>query len=768
MKYIPDVPPAMMNHYTDGTPARRAQSFPPNLAGNILPPVQKQMLLWLNKNYIWPQVQERVPFERMWDKLLEMARINIPYEEVFANDRHADSKAKNTADQANKETNRVSDSVVHDAIQRLTDITYFIAFKEGLPCQFAIPDYIKQPNSTSEYRPVSDRIQAGNALLSWNSGNMDVKRHSNILYRHHYTYGCAFNISDFKFRVEMINRMMNDGSVQPRPEITEIGTTFEPISIRKIWFNWRLPVYDMDSQPCPFFFDEVPRFAILQNVYDGMTNPFGYANLDKLQRGEYIYSQPEMDSVRKALAITMNAGGAKGTPLSTSAVAQILQPEFSVEAKWTLFPVMPFDPQTGAFEMQADGKTPVPFKRFVMETFGPNIHSGSQVILRLQENYYPKNRLPLYASCHMPDLDSGAYAPAIGQLLYNHYMELCLAMEQVLDNKDQMNDPAAWVQTSSPARNMDLNAKGAKIPVNGPNDFGWKEVPDASNAVVQLMEMIRSQAQTTSKSVDAIMGKAMGSRTSATEAQNAFQASMSAITTDIDMLTADIHGQYALRVWDYTGMWFDPDLLQHITGQFGFAIQPEDMWMNVGVVTNVGSTYVEKIVKQQNVRYLLESSAADPAMAPSRPKLWQELLEFMGFDPTIIEDGDREQQIQFSNQQACQTYLGYPVLVDPDQDHTIAIKTKTAYLKDRTSIWNTTPEYAVNAKFLIQQIEQHQYFLQMQEQMAMLQAQMQVAQAQLGVHRDNPPQMKPVPQGGGGQQPAQQAGQIAQQGAGAQ
>lgn len=740
---MPQVPPAMMNHYTDGTPSRRAQSFPLNLADKITPDVQKKMLLWLNRNYIWPQVQERVPFERMWDKILEMARINIPYDDVFANDRHADSKAKNKADQSNREDNRVSDSVVHDAIQRLTDITYFIAFKEGLPCQFAIPDYIKQPNSTSEYRPLDDRIAAGNALLQWNSGNMDVKRNSNIAYRHHYTYGCSFVMSDFRFRVEMINRQSNTGAIIPQPEITEIGTTFEPISIRKIWFNWRLPVYDMDNQPCPFFFEEVPRFAILQKVYDPVANPFGYVNLDTLQKGQYIYSEPEMDSVRKALAISIGIGG-KG--MSATAVAQILQPEFSVEAKWTLFPVMPFDPATGEFEMRADGKTPVPYQRFVMETFGPNIHSGSQVILRLQENYYPKRRLPIYASCHMPDLDSGAYAPSIGQLLYNHYVELCLGMEQFLDNKDQMNEPPAWIQSSSPARNMNLNAKNAKIPVNGPNDFGWKQVPDGSQSVVQMMQMIREQAQTTSKSVDAIMGKAMGSRTSATEAQNAFQSSMSAITTDIDMLSSDLHGGYANRVWDYTGMWFDPDLLQCITGSFGFAIQPEDMWINIGVVTNVGSTYVEKIVKNQNVRYLLETSAMDPAMAPSRPKLWKELLEFMGFDPDIIEDGDREQQIQFANMQACETYLGYPVLVDPDQDHQIAIMVLTAYIKDQRSIWNTTPEYAANAPKLIQQIQQHQLILQLQMQMQLAQQQMQVTQAQLGVHNDNPPQMKPVPQ----------------------
>lgn len=765
MAYIPPIPQQIMNRYTDGVPSRAAQQFPPNLAQDIPPEMQKKILLWMNQKYIWPQVQERMPFEKMWDRLLEMARITIPYDEVFADVRHADSRTKNDADQSSSTDNRVSDPVVHDAIQRMTDITYFIAFKEGLPCQFAIPDYIQQPMSTEEYRPLRDKISAGNALLQWNSGNMNVKRNSNILYRHHYTYGCAFALSDYRFRVELINRQKNDGSIIPNPEITEIGTSFEPISIRKIWFNWRMPIYDMDTQPCPFFFEEIPRFAVLQNIYNPQLNPFGYQNLDKLAAGTYIYSEPEMSAVRNALQISIGAGRDGNL---TSAVAQILEPKHSVEAKWMFFPMLPYDPKTGDFETRAD-KSLVPYKRFVMETFGPNIHSGSQTLLRLQENYYPKNRLPIYGSCHMPDLDSGAYAPAIGQILYNHYRELCLCMEQFLDNKDWINDTPAWVQTSSPAQNMDLNQKGAKIKVNGPNDFGWKVPFDATPSTVAMVQLLRDQAKTTSKSVDAIMGQAMGSRTSATEASNAFQASMSAVTTDIDMLSGDIHGPYAHRVWDYTGMWMDPDLLACITGQFGFVIKPEDMWSNIGVITNVGSTYVEKIVKQQSIRYVLESSRGEPGL--KRAELWKELLDFMGFDGgALVDDGGAEQQIQLANMQACKTYLGYPIIVDPDQDHQVAIKVKSSYIKDQISYWNTTPEFAANAPKLIQQIQQHQYLLQLQQQMMLVQQQMQVAQAQLKIHQENPPQMKvpgpnDTPARGAG--PTQRAGQVAQQGAGA-
>jgi hypothetical protein len=259
----------------------------------------------------------------------------------------------------------------------------------------------------------------------------------------------------------------------------------------------------------------------------------------------------------------------------------------------------------------------------------------------------------------------------------------------------------------------------------------------------------------------------MGGRTSATEASNAFQASMSSITTDIDLLTGDLHGNYAHRVWNYTGTWFDPDLLRCITGQFGFAILPQDMWINIGVQTNVGTTYVERIVRQQNVRYVLESTRGEPGL--DRAELYTILFDSMGFDSRkIVDDGGREQQIQFATEQAAQTYLGHQVIVDPDQDHQLAIRVKTSFLKDRQSYWNTT--FPAAGALLIKQIEQHQLFVQLQLQMQLAQQQMMVAQAQLDVHQQNPlPSETPGAQAsaGSGGQSATTPGQVAQQGAGA-
>lgn len=727
MNYVPNLPKQLTSRYADGSATRPMPVFPQNYAAALPVETLKQIWQFMNQKYVFPQIQERTHFEPMWDKMLQMARVQLPTEEMFGSRDDGTRTAEQTADTGTGKA-RVADSVVHDAIERLTDIMHFVSFKEKLPIQYALPDYIKQPHNTPEYQPLQDRIKAGNALLQWNSDNHGVYRNHLINTRHHFTYGISFIKSDFRFRVEAINRQMNDGRIEAVPEITEIGTTFEPISIRKLWLNWRLPVYAMKHQPCPFFFEEQPRFALLQNRYDPVTNPFGYVNVEKVMSQNYLFNETEFSAVRSAFDITHSM--MSNTRLG-SVTSSILDPKFSVEAKWTFYPMLPFDPATGRFDH--DGSLGIPYSRFIVESFGPNIASGSQMIIRLQPDYYPRGEMPLYGTCHMPDLDSGLYPPSIGQILWNHYKEITKCMEQFLDNKDWINDPPSWVTVGSPALNENLNAKGAKIKVNGPHDFGWRTPYDATGSTVAMVQYLREGAQTTSKAVDAIMGKAMGSRTSATEATNAFQASMSAITTDINLYNYDAMGGYADRVWLYSGAWMDKDLLKEITGQFGFEMTPEDMHMSVSLKADVGSTFIEKITKQQHLRYVLEAGRMDPQLR--RDRLWKMLLEEMGFDPTgIIEDNGYDQQIQLATLQCSETYLGMPVIVDPDQDHTIGIKVKSAFIKDRNSSWNQN--YPGMSALLIPQIEQHQWYLQLQMQQMLLQQQMQASQAALGIKQE--------------------------------
>lgn len=180
-------------------------------------------------------------------------------------------------------------------------------------------------------------------------------------------------------------------------------------------------------------------------------------------------------------------------------------------------------------------------------------------------------------------------------------------------------------------------------------------------------------------------------------------------------------------------MWMPPDILKALTGQMGFSISPEDMWLRPGVKTNTGSSYIESIVRQQNIQYVLQTGANSPFL--NLPEFWKMLLREMKFPNAeeLVNDQGQDKQIQLATEQAIKTFLGEPVNISPDQDHSIAIQVKTRFLEDQDSEWMT--KYRQNAMKLVQQINIHQQFL-------MLQLQQQLAHAQAGM---------PIP---GGPQPA--------------
>jgi hypothetical protein len=325
----------------------------------------------------------------------------------------------------------------------------------------------------------------------------------------------------------------------------------------------------------------------------------------------------------------------------------------------------------------------------------------------------------------MPDCETGLYTSSIGEILEAHYENICKVLNQYIQNKDALNDPAFTVLESSPAMSKKIvfNKPGSKIPVNSPNDVRKMDVVDGTSTTPAILSQLKEDAQTSSKAVDAILGKAMGARTSATEAGNVFTTAMSGVTTDVNIFTADMFGGYADRVLRYGTRFLDPDTLRNIVGQYGFELSPEWRAMGMVITCDAGSQFIENLTLINNIRYILEASRGETGI--NRPKLWKKLLaayKITGVED-IVDDGGYQAQVQLANEQAIMSYLGQLVLVDPDQDHQIAINIKKAYLKDTKSVWNSNPQYGrVGSTELVRQIGQHQQFLQLvQLQQQMLQ-----------------------------------------------
>lgn len=727
---------------------------------------------------------ERQPHEARWDKLLQMAKATWKYDNLNVSERTRQDRLRRA-----KETEGLtdpsgkcdlSDTMIFDAVDRLGNLNHFVSFKDKLPVQYEVPEDMEFPMENSVYAPSAALVKAANGWLKFCADNSNFYRNHAILGKHHYTYGVSFVSSEFEQQVGEIMRRQENGSFQNEQELLKIGVTFEPISIRKLWLNYRLTAYQMEYQPCPFFFEVMPRFAIIAKPYDPVNQPFGYANLDSLPHGAYLFGSAETASFEAALKL-VNA---------EASLTQLTPPELSVEMNWIFYPMLPLldiadeeavgklppqiqqavfdrlkqesikdpDGQVPQFVFDHDGSLHLPLRRYIMEAFGIGLNTGLVEITRLQRNFYPHDSLPLYGSAHMPSIDEGAYPSAMGDILECHFIQVTKAINQYLDNKDLINDPPTKIHAASPANTKDLNRPGAKVKVNSMKDYEKDTIVDGTQTTPAFAAMVRNQAQTTSKATNAILGEALGSRTSATEASNVFQTAMSGATTDINLFNYDISGGFATRAWEYGGLWVDPDILKAITGSYGMQLTPQHLQIRLGLKWDVGSTYIESITRQQNIRYILETLGNNPAINVAElARMLLEEWKFTGIDK-IVNDGGLNDQVKLANVQACETYLGELVVVDPDQDHNVAIKVKISYLKDRDSVWNSKPELAVNGMRLVDQIKQHQGYLQLQ----MLQQQTSAM-------------MLPMPEGqglqslqigNGGPQPIRQAGQVAQQNGG--
>lgn len=707
------------------------QNIPPNLAATISVEQQAEIMRWMYDNYIFPQILERMQYEPLWDTLLEMYRIKIKADDLRlgADDQLKRERLDEVAvQQTDSNKAQVSDTLVFDAVDRLKNLNHFISWKDGVPVQYNIPEHYTSSKENAFYHPLADKLDRANGLLRWNVENQEVYRSHLILSGHHYTYGCCFVSSELEYEVKQIMRRVSSPSGQPTismvPELNKLGVTFEPISIRRLWLNYRLPVYKMEMQPCPFLFEEAPRFSVMEHGYHPVMNPFGYANLDRLPTPEWLFQQQEMQSLREAVYSRLNSNQG----------SELLSPEFSVEGKWTFYPMLPLNPQTGQF---GEG---VPLKRFIVQWFGVNLRQGQMFPIRLQELFYPMGRLPIYASQHMPDMDSGAYSLSIGEVLRSHYEQICTAKNQWLDNKNLINNPPSWHVTGSPCATQDVNKPGAKIDVLGPNDFGWRTVPDATQTTVQFLEYLRQQAQTTSKATEAILGQASGGRTTATEASNVYQAAMSGVTTDINLFNFDIMGGYANRVWEACGLWFPQEQIKEITGQYGEPLTIEDINCRIQVKWDVGSTYIESIVMQQHLQYAIQVAAQSQVLR--QDILWHQyfkLIKAPQLQQAVVDSGF-EEQVGEATEQAIATYMGQSVMVDPTQDHQIALEVKARFLKDVDSNWNKQygsllgPMGVPRAMALQQQCMMHQQFIMIQQrqQIAAQQLQQKAAAEQEG------------------------------------
>lgn len=720
----------------------------PNVAEGVFsqPKLQNEIWQFMLKEYIYPQLLARRPYEKLWDVLYDLYRMRLKINALTAKEdetKFIQTLLDRAATQGNQDV-VITDSLIFDTVNSLSNLAHYISWKDGKPVQFGSPEDVVNPLRDMFYSPEKDKYKSTNATLSWALNKEDCLRKSREGYRDYFLYGFGYVFSDLYFRAEA----NPDGSVLLR----DIGMSYVPLSVRKVFIDWRIPIENMKDQPCPFWFDICNTANIFANPYDPVLNPMGFQNMEKL------LDIPQFSTWFQGGEAWLSAVNSRLESMGMSITADISS-YTKVMAKWTFVPQLPFDSKTGEFLVRADGVTPVPYRRFILQAYGANVLSGETVFLRLQDvqDHYDE-MLPIYGGTHLGDLSSAAYSMSICETVIQAASQITELMNHAIENKKQINQSPAWIVVGSPAENSDVNKANEKIPVLSPNDFGWKPTIDATQTTMQMCDGLRYNAQKTTKVTESILGQALGGRTTATEADNLFETSMSQIATDITLLNKAYHGGFGDRVWKMYGEWLDPDLTKLITGQYGFPLSAEDLQLRISLRTDVGSRFLTSKFKQGILREFIQLAMQSPYL--DQAILLEEYTNEVGL-PGIqraIVDGGRQRQIEIAKVQTMSIYMNENSIINPQQDHGIAIEVKTRYLEDVGSEWNVRygdQQYMMlqwpngmpvtRKQALAQQIQIHQNYQlqqQMQQQALIAQQAASVIQAQSAEAEANRPKPK--------------------------
>jgi len=344
-------------------------AVPPNFAGVLSMEQLSKIYQYMLAEYIWPQIVSRRPYEGIWNMLYKMYRMRLPISELKMRsdqktflesmlERQAKDGSGNLA---------ISDTLIFDTVDRLTNLSHFIMWKRGCPIEYQKPQKFMTPLEDRIYHPTELKYRAANCAFEWNAKNQGLFRKTRISAREFWLYGFTYAISDVAYELAGDEQA---GLIN----LTNFGITYEPVSIKKVWVDWTIPISEMESQPCPFYYSHKPKFAILQEPYDPALRPFGYVNLEQV----YKNNSPQFlsigeDAWRKGIQERLQAVGKNW--------CYVMPPKSQVGANWVFYPMLPLDPQTGEFGVRKDG-TPVPMSRFVWEHWGKDIYDAGIVPTR--------------------------------------------------------------------------------------------------------------------------------------------------------------------------------------------------------------------------------------------------------------------------------------------------------------------------------------------------------------------------------------------------
>lgn len=381
---------------------------------------------------------------------------------------------------------------------------------------------------------------------------------------------------------------------------------FEYIPIDRIWLDENID--ELDDQPGIFIDSPITWGRLLEDSRKNKVKLFEKDAGDegfKNKFGKYKYT---FSSTKNNTPLADRADNAERT-LQARTTEQYQH--------WIVWIMLPINKETGEWDINGEER------RFRVRIVGT---PQSCEIIEIRENIFPGG-VPLLVT-HQTEDDIGIYHISLGEKIKSYYDQICIATDQLIDNRSK-NCRRPIIVDPLKCTNIDKYDFGHSnvIHVEGGDvrsAFMEVQLADMTQTIMPTINYCEMKIKEIMNTTDAVMGQALGGRTSASEYMGAKASATTPIYSDMASMEDDIIGGFMLKFAQYvhTFMTLEDiiDQIGDVGGEFQFALADIYSLELRGVVEAM-----DKAMRIQNLMQLFAMST-DPA---AKAKIMIRLTEAM-------------------------------------------------------------------------------------------------------------------------------------------
>jgi len=331
-------------------------------------------------------------------------------------------------------------------------------------------------------------------------------------------------------------------------------------------------------------------------------------------------------------------------------------------------------------------------------------------IIEIRENVFPLG-IPILVA-HQTEDDVGMYHISLGEKIETYYDQICVSINQLIDNRSK--------NLRRPIVRDPLRVDTAKYDFGHSNVIDCEgdvrsalmelQIADMTGTIMASIQYFEQKIREIMNTTDAVMGVAMGGRTSASEFMSAKASATTPIYSDMASIEDALVGEYMRRFAQYVHTFMTLDDIVDQVGLVGAEFQ-FDLADIYTVELKGVSEAMDKATNIQNLLQLLGLTQD----AGARAKLMMRLAQAMGvenpaeFVPVPAKDQAVKAALWENNEM-----LQYGQWDEPEtgEMHDVHLPIHSQ------ALWQAQREKNENANLMVQHISRTQQLLRMEQSQA--------------------------------------------------